>query len=44
MSLSNGEIPNVLEESSGLLFFKNKRFKQDPNDFQPIYVRGHIPK
>ena len=44
MSLYNGEIPNEWEKARVTPVYKNKGSKQDPNNFRPISVIGHIPK
>ena len=44
MSLSNGEIPNEWKKARASPVYKNKGSKQDPNNFRPISVIGHIPK
>ena len=44
MSLYNGEIPNEWKKARVTPVYKNKGSKQDPNNFRPIFVIGHIPK
>ena len=44
MSLSSGEIPNEWKKARLTPVHKNKGSKQDPNNFRPISVIGHIPK
>ena len=44
MSLYNGEIPNEWKKARVTPVYKNKGSKQDPNNFRPISVIGHIPK
>ena len=44
MSLSNGEIPNAWKKARVTPVYKNKGSKQDPSNFRPISVIGHIPK
>ena len=42
MSLYNGEIPNEWKKARVTPVYKNKGSKQDPNNFRPIFVIGHI--
>ena len=44
MSLYNGEIPNEWKKARVTPVYKNRGSKQDPKDFRPIFVIGHIPK
>ena len=44
MSLYNGETPNEWKKARVTPVYKNKGSKQDPNNFRPIFVIGHIPK
>ena len=44
MSLYNGEITNEWKKARVTPVYKNKGSKQDPNNFRPISVIGHIPK
>ena len=44
MSLYNGEIQNEWKKARVTPVYKNKGSKQDPNNFRPISVIGHIPK
>ena len=44
MLLYNGEIPNEWKKAQVTPVYKNKGSKQDPNNFRPISVIGHIPK
>ena len=44
MSLYNGEIPNESKKARVTPVYKNKGSKQDPNNFRPISVIGHISK
>ena len=44
MSLYNIEIPNEWKKARVSPVYKNKGSKQDPNNFRPISVIGHIPK